>query len=80
MQAFSSFPVLSQQNSNQQNPLNYFPFMYPQVQMVNQNQLISMIQTNMYQQVNLNSQMTHPMFLGFPNMFFNGIQDPRTQQ
>ena len=80
MQGFSSFPVLSQQNANQQNPLNYVSFLYPQVQMMNQNQLFSMIQANMYQQVSLNSQMAHPMFLGFPNMFFNGIQDPRSQQ
>jgi len=80
MQTFSPFSLLSQQNPNQQCPLSYAPYLYPQVQMLSQNQLFSMIQANMYQQVNLNSQMAHPMFLGFPNMFFNGIQDPRSQQ
>ena len=80
MQAFSSFPLLAQQNPNQQGPLSYVPFVYPQLPMLNQNQIFSMIQANMFHQVSLNSQMAHPMFLGFPNMFFNGIQDPRTQQ
>lgn len=34
----------------------------------------------MLRQVNLNSQIPHPMFIGFPNIFFNGIQGLCTQQ
>lgn len=74
MQTFNPLPLIPQSNINQQGSLSYIHSFASQIPLVHQNQLFSLMQASMCQQVAYNSQISHPMFLGIPNIYFNEYQ------
>lgn len=63
--------MISHGSLTQGNSLGYMGGYGSHLPVLNQNQLISMLQNNMYQQVSFNNQN---LFFGFPNFYFNGFQ------
>lgn len=73
MQTFNTLPLIPQ-SINQQGSLSYIHSFGSQIPLVHQSQLFSIMQASMCQQAAYNSQISHPMFLGIPNIFFNEYQ------